>query len=59
MVSPSLHRKETKSALVKFRVRPSTKALILKYGGPNITEYIESLVRNDIRRKKRRAANGN
>ena len=59
MVLPSLHRKETKSALLRVRVKPSTKQLMLKYGGPCLTDYIESLVRNDIRRKKRRANNGN
>jgi hypothetical protein len=55
MVSPSLHKKPTKSALLWVRVTPEDKQRILQWGGPNITEYIQKLIESDIRRKRRRA----
>ena len=54
MVKPSLHKKPRKSALIWMRVTPGFKERILEWGGPNITKYIEQLIENDIRRKRRK-----
>lgn len=57
MVSPTFHRKKTKRAKIELRVTPRFKQLVKLYGGLNTTAYIERLVENDIRRKKRRESN--
>ena len=54
MVKPTFHRKKRKSAQILIKVTPRFKDKIREYGAPNITAYIEQLVENDIRRKKRR-----